>query len=282
MSSFLIDPFIEFEFLRRALLGAIVLSLSSAPIGVFLMLRRMSLMGDAISHSVMPGVAVAYLMWGLSLPLMAAGGFVAGLIVSLLSTYVTKNTMLKEDSSFVSFYLIALSLGTILVSLKGSPADLNHILFGNILGIDHSSIVIICSITTVTLLILAYFYRHIVIECFDSKYLDSIGKKSAMINGIFMGLVVLNMVAAFQAMGTLMSLGLMLLPAISSQFWCKTLSRMFMLSIIFSVISVWAGLLLSFYWNIPSGPSIIIITSVFFMTSLAIGTRGSIRKWAKS
>lgn len=128
MIDLLFGPFIEFGFMRRALAGCFALSLSAPPVGVFLMLRRMSLMSDAMSHAILPGAAVGFLVAGLSLPAMTIGGLAAGLFVALLAGIVTRTTSIKEDASLAAFYLISLAAGVLLVSLRGSQIDLLHIL----------------------------------------------------------------------------------------------------------------------------------------------------------
>ncbi|BFO08674.1 hypothetical protein GGER_11840 [Serratia rubidaea] len=139
----LTDPFTSFGFMRRALVACLALSLSSAPLGVLLLLRRMSLVGDALSHAVLPGAAIGYLISGMSLVAMGAGGFVAGLAVAMLSGVVSRRTPLKEDASFAGFYLGSLALGVTLVSLRGSSVDLLHVLFGSILAIDAQAMVMV-------------------------------------------------------------------------------------------------------------------------------------------
>ncbi len=125
------QPFIEFGFMRRALVVCLALSLSTTMLGVFLLLRRMSLMGDALSHAILPGVAVGgYLLSGMSLLAMTLGGFIAGIVVALVAGWVSRRTPLKEDASFAGFYLGSLALGVTLVSLRGSSVDLLHLLFG--------------------------------------------------------------------------------------------------------------------------------------------------------
>ncbi|MES1153112.1 MAG: metal ABC transporter permease, partial [Dongia sp.] len=131
----IIAPFSEFAFMRRALIACIAISLSAGPIGAFMVLRRMSLMGDAMSHAVLPGVALGFLLFGLDLWPMALGGLVASLAVALLAGLVSRLTPLKEDASLAGFYLISLSAGVLIVSLRGSNIDLLHILFGSILGV---------------------------------------------------------------------------------------------------------------------------------------------------
>ena len=169
-------PFADYGFMRRALIACLCLGLGSGPIGVFLMLRRMSLMGDAMSHAVLPGAAIGYLIAGsLSLTAMGLGGLVAGLSVALLSGLVSRMTVLQEDASFASFYLTSLALGVLIVSLRGSNIDLLHVLFGTILAIDAPALYQIGAITTVTLLALAIIYRPLVMECFDPGFLRAVG-----------------------------------------------------------------------------------------------------------
>ena len=125
-----IAPFAEFEFMRRALAGTLALALGAGPIGVFLMLRRMSLVGDAMAHAILPGAAIGFLLSGLSLFAMTAGGLIAGFVVALLAGLVARTTELKEDASLAAFYLISLALGVTIVSVKGTNIDLLHVLFG--------------------------------------------------------------------------------------------------------------------------------------------------------
>ena len=130
----LIDPFVEFAFMRRALVGCFALSLGAPPVGVFLVLRRLSLMGDAMSHAILPGAAIGFLVAGLSVPAISLGGFIAGIAVVLLAGFVTRSTILREDASLAAFYLVSLALGVLIVSVKGSSIDLLHVLFGTVLA----------------------------------------------------------------------------------------------------------------------------------------------------
>jgi zinc/manganese transport system permease protein len=193
--------------MRRALVACLCLGLGSGPIGVFLMLRRMSLVGDAMSHAILPGAAIGYLVAGsLSLTAMGIGGLVAGLAVALLSGAVSRVTVLQEDASFASFYLASLALGVLIVSLRGSNIDLLHVLFGTILAIDAPALYQIGAITTLTL-VLAMIYRPLIVECFDPSFLRAIGGRGPVYHFLFLLLVVLNLVASFQALGTLMAVG---------------------------------------------------------------------------
>ncbi|KEZ73984.1 zinc ABC transporter permease, partial [Pseudomonas syringae pv. syringae FF5] len=157
--SLVVEPFIEFGFMRRALVACLALGIGSGPVGVLLMLRRMSLVGDAMSHAVLPGAAVGFMVAGLSLPAMGFGGLIAGLAVALLSGLVSRLTSLREDASFASFYLTSLAAGVLIVSLHGSSVDLLHVLFGTILAIDDTAIYMVGSIASFTLILLAIIYR---------------------------------------------------------------------------------------------------------------------------
>ena len=277
VASALIDPLVEFGFMRRALVACFALSLGSAPIGVILVLRRMSLMGDAMSHAILPGAAIGFLIAGLSLWAMSLGGLVVGLLVALLSGIVSRVTPLREDASLAGFYLISLALGVLLISTRGSNVDLLHVLFGSILAVEDASLLLVAAITSATLVILALIYRPLVIECFDPAFLKTTLRGGSLIHTIFLGLVVVNLVAGFQALGTLMAVGLMMLPALAARFWTLRLEGLLALSIGIGFASGLVGLLLSYNFDLPSGPSIILTAGALYILSLLFGSRGSLR-----
>src|SRR6201991_3448022 len=172
----LFSPFVEFEFMRRALAAVIALSLGGAPIGGFLMLRRMSLVGDAMGHAILPGAAVGFLLSGLNLFAMTTGGLVAGFAVALLAGLVSRSTGLKEDASLATFYLASLALGVTIVSIKGTNIDLLHVLFGNILAVDDRRLLVVAFNATLTLIVLAVIYRPLVIESVDPLFLRTVSR----------------------------------------------------------------------------------------------------------
>lgn len=278
MFDLLIAPFFEFVFLKRALVASLSLACGCAPIGVLLVLRRMSLLGDALSHAILPGVAMGYIFAGLSLAIMGAGGILAGLIVAFLATLVTRFTHLREDASFVGFYLIALAFGAVMVSLKGNSVDLIHILFGDILSVNKASLLMIAGISTTTLIVLAIIYRPLIIECFDPLFMRTIGGKGSLYHVIFMILVVLNLVAAFQALGTLMSLGMIMLPAIAARFWAREVWSLFLIASGIALLSGYIGLIFSYHYVWPSGPAISLVAGGFYIVSLCFGYYGSLRQ----
>src|ERR1700761_8552404 len=247
LHGFLLSPFLDYGFMRRALIACVALGIGSGPIGVLLMLRRMSLMGDAMSHAVLPGAAIGFLAaGGLSLPAMGLGGLVAGLTVAILSGAVSHLTKLREDASFASFYLTSLALGVLIVSLRGSNIDLLHVLFGTILSIDARALYLIGVITSVTLFVLALIYRPLVIECFDPGFLRAVRGHGTLYHLLFMFLVVINLIAGFQALGTLMAVGLMMLPAAVAQLWARTLPVMLLAAVVTAILSGFVGLIASF------------------------------------
>lgn len=278
MIDFFITPFTDYVFLRRALMACLALALGCGPVGVLLVLRRMSLMGDALAHAILPGAAVGFLIGGLSLPAMGLGGFLVGFFVALLAGAISRFTILNEDASFAGFYLISLALGVLIISTQGSQVDLMHILFGTILAVDTPSLLMVAIIATFTLCVLALIYRPLLIECFDPGFLRVIGGWGSLYHFLFLILVALNLVAAFQALGTLMALGMMMLPAVSSRLWARHVWSLFLLSSLFAVFSGYLGLLLSYHLEWPSGPSIILIAGLIYGISLVIAPFGALKQ----
>lgn len=272
----IIEPFVSYGFMRRALVACLALSLGSGPVGVFLVLRRMSLMGDAMSHAVLPGAALGFLAAGLSLGAMSVGGLLVGLTVAILAGTVSRVTALKEDASLAGFYLISLALGVLIVSTKGSNIDLLHVLFGTILAVDNGALVLMAGISTVSLLTLALIYRPLIIECFDPGFLRAVRGRGSLYHIIFLVLIVLNLVAGFQALGTLMAVGLMMLPAASARFWAAQVWSMSLVATSIGFTSGLLGLLFSYHFNLPSGPTIILVAGVCYLASILVGIRGGL------
>ena len=280
--SLVAEPFADYGFMRRALIASVALGLGSGPVGVLLMLRRMSLVGDAMSHAVLPGAAIGFLIAGnLSLLAMGLGGLFAGLGVALLSGLVSRTTVLKEDASFATFYLTSLALGVLIVSLRGSNIDLLHVLFGTILAIDARALYLVGGIATFTLAMLALVYRPLVAECVDPGFLRAVGGRGPLYHLLFLFLVVLNLVAGFQALGTLMAVGMMMLPAAIAQLWARTLPGMFAVAAASAALSGLIGLLMSYHLRFASGPTIILTASLIYGASLLLAPSGAFRRLAK-
>ena len=278
----LFAPFSEFAFMRRALVATLALSISSAPLGVFLTLRRMSLFGDALSHAVLPGVAIGYLVGGLSLSAMALGGVLAGMVVAGIAGAVSRFTTLKEDASLAAIYLVALALGVTLISAQGTQLDLLHILFGSALGVDQAGLLLVAGVATVSVLALAGMYRALVLETIDPVFLNA-NRRGGLGAWVwqqgFLMLVVVNLVAGFQTLGTLMAVGLMMLPAVSARLWHDTLPAQLINASIQAALASVAGLLLSYHFDTPSGPTIIGCAGALYVTSLLVAPGGWLPRW---
>jgi zinc/manganese transport system permease protein len=270
------EPFTEFAFMRRALVATLALAVGCAPIGSVLVLRRMSLVGDAMAHAVLPGAAAGFLLAGMSLPAMSAGGFVAALAVALAAGFVTRSTPQGEDASFAAFYLIALALGVLLVSMRGSQVDLMHMLFGSVLAVDDAALLQIAAVASLTLWALAGMYRPLVLESADPGFLRSVGGPGATAHVLLLVLLVANLVSAFQALGTLMAVGLMMLPAAAARFWVASLPAMAACAVLIAAASGVAGLLLSYHAELPSGPCIVLVCGAFYVASVLLGSREGI------
>lgn len=271
----LVQPFAEFGFMRRALLGCVAISVGATPVGVFLLLRRMSLTGDAMAHAILPGAAVGYLVAGLSLGAMTVGGLLAGIAVALLSGFVTRVTALREDASLAAFYLISLALGVLIVSTRGSNVDLMHVLFGTVLALNDSALILLCSIASITLFALALLFRPLVLECADPQFLRAVSRLSAVTHFTFLVLVVLNLVGGFHALGTLMVVGIMILPAAAARFWAVSIGGLILAAVAIAVASSICGLLVSYHFGLPSGPAIILAAGLAYGLSLTFGPAGS-------
>ena len=264
-------PFVEFLFMRRALIGAFALSIGAGPVGVFLMLRRMSLLGDAMAHAILPGAAIGYLFAGLSLGFMTAGGLAAGMIIALAAGLVSRFTVLKEDASLASFYLISLAAGVVIVSLKGSNVDLLHVLFGSILALDDATLILLATASSISLLALSVIFRALVLESVDPTFARLMNAGGSFTNILFLSLVVINLVAGFHALGTLLSVGLMMLPAFAARFWTEKLSGLMIVSVGFGFLSSLIGIIASYHLNTPTGPTIILASGGLYLASLLFG-----------
>ncbi|MGQ7960255.1 metal ABC transporter permease [Pseudomonas sp. SP16.1] len=257
--------------MRRALFGGLALAASAAPLGVFLILRRLSLIGDAIAHGILPGAALGFWLFGLSLPALTLGGLVAGLGMAGLAAWVTRHTGLGEDASLAAIYPISLASGVLLLGLAGKRLDLLHLLFGSVLAVDQATLEGMLLVSLASLLGLALIYRWLVLDSLDPLFLRSVSRFGPLAYGLFLSLVVLNLVIGFQAIGALMVVGLMMLPAAAVRFWSRHLPHMLTLAALIGAGCVWLGLLLSFHLDLPSGPCIVLLAGLAYLLSLLLG-----------
>jgi zinc/manganese transport system permease protein len=272
------NPFAEFGFMQRALLGCLLLSASAPLVGVFLLLRRMSLTGDAMAHAILPGAALGYLASGLSLGAMTAGGLLAGMAVVLASGLVARSTALREDASLAAFYLLSLAAGVLIISSQGRNVDLLRVLFGSVLALDDATLLLLAVIAAVTAVALLLLYRPLVLECVDPAFLRTVSRLSPVAHYGFLMLLVLNLVAGFHALGTLLSVGMMILPAAAARLWVRELPGMLMLAGVLSAIGSTVGLVLSYRYELATGPAIVLSLGVVYIVSVLVAPRGL--RWA--
>ncbi len=278
----LFGPFIEFGFMRRALVGCLALAVAAPLLGLFLMLRRTSLTAEVLAHGVTPGIAAGFLIAGLSVPAMSLGGLIAGLAVAVGAGALSRATGGREDAALTALYLIALALGVTLVSLRGSTSDLTHLLFGQVLGVDDPALLLMAGVATLTLPVLALAWRPLALECFDPGFAQAEGVRGGLWHGLFLVLVVLNVLAAFQAMGTLMAVGLMMLPAVAARHWARELSGMAYAAVGLAMLSALFGLLASYHLDLPSGPAIVLTAGVAWAVSVIFGpVDGLLARWVR-
>ena len=266
---------LDYAFMRRALVATSILSFSVAPVGAFLVLRRLSLAGEAMAHAIVPGIVVAFVIAGLSVFSMLIGGLIAGVSVAVLTTLLARTTIIREDASLASLYLIALALGIFILSAAGSAVPLKSFLFGSILGIDNETLILIGATATVTLVTFAIILRPLIVFTIDPVFFESQSRRPNLVGQFFMFLVVLNLIAAFKALGTLMAVGLMILPATAARYWASGITSYLVLTFLLALSSSWAGLIVSYYVpEVPSGPAIVLVAGGIFIFSLLFGPLG--------
>lgn len=271
----LISEMFGYAFMRRAFVVTTILSASVAPVGAFLVLRRLSLAGEAMAHAITPGVVIGFVTAGLSVMSLLFGGLIAGVGVAVLTAYLARNTILRSDASLASLYLIALAIGIFILSAAGSAVPLKSFLFGSILGVDDASLILVGGVATVTLVTFALILRPLIMSTCDPVFFESQVKRPWIVDQGFMFLLVLNLLAAFKTLGTLMAVGLMILPATAARYWSGTITAQLGLGFLFSLLSCWLGLTLSYVLpETPSGPAIVLVAGVIFILSALFGPLG--------
>jgi zinc/manganese transport system permease protein len=262
----LVGPF-AYEFMRRGLLSAMLLGISGGLLGCILVLRRMALMGDALSHSLLPGVAAAWLLFGTSTTALFFGGLVAGLLTALGSALLSRLTRVKEDAAFGSLFIVFFAAGVALISKLPTRINLADFLFGNVLGVSSGDLRLAAIVSGATAIAFVLFYRGILLETFDPVFHRATGGRCGLVHMGFLTLTVLNLVAAMQTMGVVLALGLFLLPAVSAYLWCDKFLSMLLLAIGIALAGSVVGILLSFHAGLASGAAIVLCLGCVFLAS---------------
>jgi zinc/manganese transport system permease protein len=273
LRTLVIEPFTTLAFMRAALVACSALALANGTVGTLLILRRMSFDGEVLGHAVMPGAAVGFLYAGPSPTWLSLGGLASGLAVAALSKITGRHA--HRDVGLVAFYLIALSLGVVLVVWRGSNVDVMRVLFGTVLAIDRDALLRIAAISSLVVTVLVLLYRPLAVGAFDPAFLSTIGTRVPYA-AIFQATVVLTLVASFQAFGTLLAVGPLFLPAAAARCWGLGAGASIVLATAFGLLASAAGLLVSYHANVPSGPAIVLAGGLLFGLSLIVSP---VRHW---
>ena len=266
------------ESVRHSFAAVLALALAAGPVGVFLMLRRMSLVGDAMAHAILPGVAIGFLAAGLSVFTMTVGGVVAGVVIALLAGAVSRATQLQEDASLAVFLLVSLAFGVVIVTANGMDIEkLMEFLFGETAAaMNAEKLLVIAVNSTVSILVLALIWRPLVVDCVDPTFLRTVSRAGGVAHLAFLMVLVLNLVSGFHAFGTLLGVGIIIIPAAAARFWTRDVTMLVALASAAALIAGWAGLFVSFYADVPSGPAVTLTAGVFYLVSLLLGPVGGL------
>jgi manganese/iron transport system permease protein len=261
----LIEP-LQYGFMQRSLVIAILVGIVCAIVGSYLMVQRLALLGDAISHSVLPGLAIAFIL-GANIFI---GAFIAGVLSTVIIAWIKARSTIKEDAAmgivFSAFFALGITLITIVQ--KDNKIDLNHFLFGNILGVTAEDAIDTAFIVALVLLVVVFFYKELLFYTFDPLGAQATGLPVNLLNFGLMVLIALTIVASLKAVGVVLVLSLLITPASTAYLLVTRLHQVMILGAIIGVISSISGMYLSYFYNLPSGPAIVLVASGLFVLSL--------------
>ena len=266
MFSEFIDGLLNFHFLQNALITALVIGIVGGAVGCFIILRGMSLMGDAISHAVLPGVAISFIL-GIN---FFIGAIVFGLLASTIITYIKSNAIIKSDTAIGITFSSFLALGIILIGIANSSTDLFHILFGNILAVQDLDMWITIAVALLVLTTITIFFRPLLLTSFDPILAKSIGVKVTFYHYLLMVILTLVAVTAMQSVGTILIVALLITPAATAYLYANSLKTMILLSSGFGALASVLGLFLGYSFNIAAGSSIVLTSALLFLISFFI------------
>lgn len=272
MSDWLLEPF-RHEFMQRAFFGCILIGFTNGALSAFIVLRRLALMADAVAHSLLPGLAVAVLLFGLAPAGLFVGALVAALLVALGTQLISRSSRVKEDTSLGLLFACAFSLGLVLLSLSPVRVELHHYLFGNILGLADSDLWIIYAISLVVLPTLAALERPLFLAMFEPSIAASQGVRVNLLNYLLMGALVLSMISSLQAVGVVLALGMLVAPAATVYLFSDSFSALFWGGGLLGACGACLGLIVSYALNLPSGACIVLVLGVIFLAALLFSPR---------
>ncbi len=260
----------QYAFMQRALVAALLVGGICAVLSCFLLVKRWALLGDAISHAVLPGVSFAYL---LNLPFFL-GAVVTGMATALGISAVERHTRIKEDSAMGILFTGAFALGFVLISrIRSRAIDLFHILFGNVLGVSDTDLLLTAATGILVLGVVALFYKELVLWTFDPTAASAMGVPVAGLHYTLMLLLSVTIVASLQAVGIVLVVAMLITPGATAYLLVDRMSRMIPLSVAMGVVSATSGLYLSYHLNVASGPTMVLVATVLFLLAMLLGPR---------
>jgi len=271
--NWLLEPFTH-EFMQRALLGGAVIGFLNGFIGTFVVLRRMALMADSLSHSLLPGLAIGVMVFGLAPHGLFLGGLVAALLVALGAQLIARSSRLKEDTALAILYTMAFSLGLVLLTFVKTRVSLMHYLFGNILGLSNTDLWLSYGVALVAIPLLAALQRPLLLLLFEPAVARSQGVKVGALNVLLAVLLVLTMISSLQAVGVILMLGLLIAPAATVYLLCDSFPAMLWGGGAIGMVGAVLGLTLSYrISNLPSGAAIVLALGVIFFAAYLFSPR---------
>jgi ABC-type Mn2+/Zn2+ transport system permease subunit/Mn-dependent DtxR family transcriptional regulator len=265
LNQYILEP-VKYEFIQRALVASITIGISCGLIGTYIMLRRMSLIGDALAHAVLPGVVVSFIIAGKSEVGLFVGAVVSGIVTVLLIGFVNRNSRIKEDTSIGIIFTGAFALGILLVSqLKQVHIDLSSYLFGDVLGVSTGDITLSMIIMVIIIACILLFYKQLLITSFDPTMAMTIGISTTVVHYMLMTLLSMSIVAGLQSVGVILIIAMLITPPATAYLLSDNLKKILVLSAIFGMLSSVIGLYLSYHFNFASGASIVLVAVTLFL-----------------
>ncbi|MDM7657808.1 metal ABC transporter permease [Lactococcus lactis] len=264
-----INGLYEFHFLQNSLVTAVVIGIVSGAVGCFIILRGMSLMGDAISHAVLPGVAISYIL-GIN---FFVGAIIFGLLSSIIITFIKNNSIIKGDTAIGITFSSFLALGVILIGVANSSTDLFHILFGNILAVQDIDKWLTIGVSGIVLIVIILFFKELLITSFDPLMARAIGMKVNLYHYLLMVLLTLVSVTAMQSVGTILIVAMLITPAATAYLYTNSLRKMIILSSSLGAVSSVLGLFIGYSFNIAVSSSIVITSAIIFAISFLVSPK---------
>ncbi len=275
--SFLTNP-LQYDFILRALLAAVVVGVECSVLVFYSVLRGMAFLGDAMAHTILPGVVAAFLLgWPL-----AVGALVMGVVTALGIGALTERTALKEDTAIGVIFAGLFALGVAMLSARGNYSiDLAHFLFGNLLGVSAGDLALTAALGLAVLVVIFLFYKEFLVLSFDPLLAETLRLPTRFLNNLLLVLIAVTIVVALQVVGVALMLAILVTPAATASFLTRRLPSMMLVSAIIGVFSGVTGVYASYYLNIASGPAVVLVATAVFLVVLAlVAARGRVGRSA--